>query len=244
MGAFTHRHPQGMLSLPRVAQGSLYPMLRANVSRPSPQPGGSYGAGGRQSRAEPCCSPRPSPLRHRAALGTGGPQLRGGKGGFVNTTDAVPPANGRSSGAASVPALPAPPPPRLPPASTKLPRPGRVGARLRGAAPGPPQPSAVHRQHPSRSWRVPPPTNPASPYLGRRLAGGRAGRAPRSTAAPSSRAGPWLRRDGGGGQLPRLYNPGGCGAGPRCWPGTAASSGLRRRDPRSSAARGRAKMPG
>lgn len=36
MGAFTPHHPRRMLSLPRAVQGSLYPMLKATFSPPSP----------------------------------------------------------------------------------------------------------------------------------------------------------------------------------------------------------------
>lgn len=61
---------------------------------------------------------------------------------------------------------------------------------VEGRSAGSPHLSVVH---------LPPP--PASPYLGRRLPGGRAGRARRSRAAPSSGAGPWLCRDKLGGGL-------------------------------------------
>ena len=74
MGAFTPRHPWGMLSLPKVVQGSLYPMLRATFPPPIPSLGAVMGPGEGGGRAEPCCSPPPSPLGHRAVLGTGGPR--------------------------------------------------------------------------------------------------------------------------------------------------------------------------
>lgn len=70
------------------------------------------------------------------------------------------------------------------PAGTPISQPGVAMGSVEGcSARGPPPSLLVH---------LPPP--PASPYLGRRLPGGRAGRARRSRAAPSSGAGPWLCR--------------------------------------------------
>lgn len=196
--------PRGCSASQKWSRAVSTPCSEQHFPLSSPAWGQLYGAGGwrRQSKAvlldpaEPSQSPRCA--QHQRAPG---PQLRGG---LLEHHRCCAPPNGTTS----VP---------TPQAGTKLPQPGKVRAWLRGAAPGPIPP----RKNPPRSISsikvgaggCPPPQT-TSTYLGHRLPGGRAGRAPRSTAAPSSRAGPWLRRDrvGGvrgvwGGNFPRLYNP-------------------------------------
>lgn len=181
--------PRGCSASQKWSRAVSTPCSEQHFPLSSPAWGQLYGAGGwrRQSKAvlldpaEPSQSPRCA--QHQRAPG---PQLRGG---LLEHHRCCAPPNGTTS----VP---------TPQAGTKLPQPGKVRAWLRGAAPGPIPP----RKNPPRSISsikvgaggCPPPQT-TSTYLGHRLPGGRAGRAPRSTAAPSSRAGPWLRRDRVGG---------------------------------------------
>lgn len=77
MGAFTLHHPQGMLSLPEVVQGSLYPVLRATFPPLIPSLGAViWGRGmeeAEQSRAARPCRALPVTALCSAPAGPGPP---------------------------------------------------------------------------------------------------------------------------------------------------------------------------
>lgn len=165
-GCLHPRPSPGDAQPPKSRPGLALHHSQSNIPPPHAQPGGTCGAGGRrrQSRAEPSCAARPRRATADTALCSAPAGARHRlRGRFLNP-----------------PPILCPPPPRQKlrghigrPAGTKIPRPGRVGGSAKGHLP--PSPAA------NPPWSISSiqvgaggyPTR--TPYLGRRLPGGRAG---------------------------------------------------------------------